>query len=101
MMAMRCCKRLTTCESVKQMSIAVMVDAARLLVYGVDAWRTHAQQARAEGVGFGLIAAACISAFVGAYLGAKLVRKITIEAVRVVVAGMLAVIAILLGTGII
>jgi len=81
--------------------VAVMVDVARLLVYGVDAWRAHAQQARAEGVGFGLIAAACISAFAGAYLGAKLVRKITIEAVRVMVAGMLAIIAILLGTGII
>ncbi|HEX8876521.1 MAG TPA: sulfite exporter TauE/SafE family protein [Phycisphaerales bacterium] len=81
--------------------IAVMVDVARLLVYGVDAWRAHAQQARAEGVGFGLIAAACLSAFVGAYMGAKLVRKITIEAVRVVVAGMLAVIAILLGAGMI
>lgn len=81
--------------------IAVMVDVARLLVYGVDAWRTHAQAAHAEDIGIGLIFAACVSAFVGAYLGAKLVRKITIEAVRVVVAGMLAIIAVLLGAGII
>jgi uncharacterized membrane protein YfcA len=81
--------------------IAVMVDVARLLVYGVDAWRTHAQQARSQGIGFGLVAAACLSAFVGAYFGAKLVRKITIEAVRIVVAGMLAIIALLLGAGLI
>jgi hypothetical protein len=81
--------------------IAVMVDIARLLVYGVGAWRKPVQEAQTQGVGTGLIVAACISAFVGAYLGAKLVRKITIEAVRVVVAGMLAIIAILLGSGII
>lgn len=81
--------------------IAVMVDLARLLIYGVDAWRSRAQAAHAEGVGTGLIVAACISAFLGAFLGAKLVPKITIEAVRRVVAGMLASIAVLLGVGLI
>ncbi|MBY0112609.1 MAG: TSUP family transporter [Phycisphaerales bacterium] len=81
--------------------IAVMVDVARLLVYGLEAWRKPVQEAQTQGVGIGLIAAACISAFVGAYLSAKLVRKITIEAVRLVVAAMLSIIAILLATGII
>lgn len=68
--------------------IAVLVDIARLLIYGWD-------------ISFGvsefnwtLLLSACCAAFAGAYFGAKLVNKITIRSVQLIVSVMLAVVAL-------
>ena len=46
-----------------------------------------------------LVALACLSAFVGAYAGARLIRKITLQWVQWLVSAMLLVIGLGLVTG--
>jgi len=48
-----------------------------------------------------LILIATLAAFIGAFVGSRLLRKVTLRAVQVLVAVMLFLIAILLGSGII
>lgn len=48
-----------------------------------------------------LLAAATLSAFIGAFLGNRLLKEITMDAVRWIVAIVLIVISILLGVGIV
>ncbi|MEJ7577489.1 MAG: TSUP family transporter [Pyrinomonadaceae bacterium] len=48
-----------------------------------------------------LLASATVSAFIGAFLGNRLLKKITMDAVRWIVSIMLIVISVLLGAGII
>ncbi|MGB1697416.1 MAG: sulfite exporter TauE/SafE family protein [Thermoplasmatota archaeon] len=61
---------------------AILVDVGRLLVYGVgglrpdDAW---------------LVATACVAAFAGAYIGKRLLGKVTIDQVRTLVGALLLV----------
>jgi len=75
--------------------IACMIDVSRLGVYAAEfRWNDIR-------VNFGLIIAATLSAFVGAYAGTKLIRKVTIRQVQTIVAVMLAVIAVGLGSGMI
>jgi len=50
---------------------------------------------------YGLLISATVSAFIGAYFGHKLLKKITLKTVQVVVAGMLMLFAVLLGLGMI
>lgn len=66
--------------------IAVLVDVARLFVYARDA--------RAQDVEWGLVAVATLAAFIGSFVGARLLHKVTIKLVRYVVAVMLALIAV-------
>lgn len=74
--------------------IAVLVDLARVLVYG-----GRLAGRRAE-IDYGLVSLASLSAFAGAYLGARLLSKVTIEAVRRIVAVMLVLIALALMSGV-
>lgn len=74
--------------------IAVLVDIARLLVYG---WTSGLS-------GFSkpyLVAVASVSAFVGAFLGAKLLHKVTLRSIQVLVSALLALISFGLLTGLI
>lgn len=75
--------------------IACMIDISRLTVY--------AKQIISIGDRFNypLIIAATLSAFAGAFIGTKFLKKITIATVQHVVATMLFVFAVLLGLGII
>lgn len=75
--------------------IACLIDISRLGVYA-----THfaSEGLRANG---GILLAAISAAFVGTFLGNKLIRKVTVDAVQKIVAGMLFVIAVLLAAGII
>lgn len=75
--------------------IACMIDISRLTVY--------AKQIISIGDQFNyvLIIAATLSAFVGAFIGNKFLKKITIVTVQYVVAAMLFIFAVLLGLGII
>ena len=75
--------------------VACLVDFTRL---GVYAAKFPAAELRANG---GLLAAASVSAFLGAWVGSRLIHKVTMHAVQWTVAVMLLVIAIGLAAGII
>lgn len=75
--------------------VAVMVDVARLTVYGKDLATDY------QGIDWNLVVAASLAAFVGAYLGKKLLQKITIRTVHLVVSVLLILVSLGLMTGII
>jgi uncharacterized protein len=80
---------------------AVMVDVARLAVYGAEfATRGDAGGALRPGL-TGLVVAATLSAFAGSFIGARLVKKVTIASIQKIVGAMLILLAIALGTGIV
>lgn len=75
--------------------VAVMVDVARLSLYGATfLGDTPASIAP-------LVATACLAAFAGSFGGSRLARKVTLRSVRVVVGVMLVVIGALLAAGMI
>ncbi|ADU65073.1 TSUP family transporter [Desulfurispirillum indicum] len=73
--------------------LAVMVDISRLVIYGTDIL------ARSQAVDWQLVIAASGAAFAGAYLGAKILGKITLHTVRAVVSVVLALVAAGMMTG--
>ena len=75
--------------------IACMIDISRLTVYTKQIIEIGDQ------FNYTLIIAATLSAFLGAYIGNKVLKKITIKTLQYIVAGMLFIFAILLGAGII
>jgi uncharacterized protein len=75
--------------------LAVMVDMSRMVVYGAGA------SSYGENVQWRLVIAACISAFLGAYVGAKVLKKVTIRAVRVSVFILLVLVSFGLITGLV
>ena len=77
---------------------AVMVDTARLLVYGVGLFTVPFSTIFGMK---GLILAAMISAFAGALLGRELLKKITLRIVQIVVGVMLIVLGLALSVGLI
>ncbi|MEZ5492631.1 MAG: TSUP family transporter [Gammaproteobacteria bacterium] len=76
-------------------TLAVMVDTTRLLVYGAG---MADQNLRGE---WPLILSACGAAFAGSFLGNRLLTKLTYRSVQVVVTALLAVVAIGLISGLI
>ncbi|MEE4191567.1 MAG: TSUP family transporter [Halieaceae bacterium] len=72
--------------------IAVMVDCARLGLYGLHL----GPQA---GIDWALVAAASLSAFLGAYLGRKWLEKITLQTVRYIVSALLLAVGLGLVSG--
>lgn len=79
---------------------AVMVDAARLAVYGASFFARDLAILR-EREGRGLVLAAIAAAWVGSFLGARLLPAVTLEALRWIVAAMLLLVAGLLAAGIV
>ena len=80
---------------------AVVVDLARLSVYGVAfAARDLGVVLAARGA-WGLIVAAIAAAFAGSFAGARLLPKVTMTGVRWVVAVMLVLVGIALGAGLV
>ena len=71
--------------------LAVMVDLARIIIYGVGV------SAHAEAVEWPLVIGASISASIGAYIGAKLLKKVTLQSVQLIVSALL----IVVGSGLI
>lgn len=76
---------------------AVLVDGVRLAVYGAafqaGGWQVlHGREGQ-------LVLAASLSAFLGAYFGKKLLQKVTLRAVELTVAGMMALIGLALVSG--
>ena len=80
--------------------IAVLVDVARLLVYGAH----FARDPSGDGLEprlLGLVAAATAAAFAGSLLGARLLHKVTIDALRTVIGILLVLLGAALATGLV
>lgn len=75
--------------------IACLVDFSRLTIYAglIGSPGVHGN--------LPLIATATLAAFLGAFLGSRWVKKVTIHTLRKAVAGMLLLVAVLLGSGLI
>lgn len=78
--------------------LAVMVDFGRLTVYGMGFYSVHSTVLTDSG---GLVLAATISAFVGAFLGKEILKKVTLRAVQIVVGTMLILLGVTLSIGLI
>lgn len=74
--------------------LAVMVDLSRMLIYGGNI------AGNSQAIDWPLVVAACVSAFAGAYLGSRLLKKITIRFIQNVVAVLLVVVSVGLITGV-
>jgi uncharacterized membrane protein YfcA len=84
--------------------ISTIVDLARLVVYGVGfAWlaRRRDYVALGDSRTLWLVGAACLAGFLGSYLGAKVVKKVTLRAIQVLVAVLLVGVAAALAAGVI
>jgi uncharacterized protein len=79
---------------------AVVVDVSRLLVYGLAMHAANFAILR-EGGGVGLVAAASAAAFIGSFMGSRLVRKVTMTALHRFVGVALLVLAVALGAGLV
>jgi uncharacterized membrane protein YfcA len=75
--------------------IACLVDFSRLTVYSKQII------AASDEINYALITSATLSAFAGAYVGNRLVKKVTIKMLHYIVAAMLFAFGLLLGVGII
>ena len=78
---------------------AILVDVSRLAVYSTR----YASDAEAitQAGGWWLVAGSTAMAILGAILGARLVRKVTMVAVHIVVGMLLVVVGALLATGLV
>ncbi|MFK8012366.1 MAG: sulfite exporter TauE/SafE family protein [Marinicellaceae bacterium] len=68
--------------------VAVMVDMARLTIYGKDLAENY------QSINWNMVIAASLAAFIGAYLGKRLLQKITIKTVHLIVSLLLIFVAI-------
>jgi uncharacterized membrane protein YfcA len=81
---------------------AVIVDVCRLAVYGLSMHASHWAAVREHAdTTTQLLVAACVSAFVGSFLGARLVKKTTLGALRMIVGVGLVLLSLLLGAGLV
>ncbi|MDR4468594.1 MAG: sulfite exporter TauE/SafE family protein [Nitrospira sp.] len=69
-------------------ALAVLVDIARLSVYGAGT------TIQGEVIEWPLAIGACLSAFLGAYVGAQMLRKVTFRSVQLMVSALLIVVGI-------
>jgi uncharacterized membrane protein YfcA len=74
--------------------LAVMVDMSRMMIYG---WEMTGQHYVVQ---WPLVIAASVSAFIGAYFGSKLLKKITIRSIQLVVSALLIVVSLGLMSGV-
>jgi uncharacterized membrane protein YfcA len=79
---------------------AVVVDVSRLIVYG-STFFFRDFSILAEKGGIGLVVAGSLAAFLGAFIGSRLLKKITMRAIQITVGVMLFVLSIALGAGLI
>jgi len=73
--------------------LAVMVDMSRLVIYGADI------VANRSVVQWPLVLAASASAFIGAYVGSKVLKKVTIRSIQLAVSFVLTIVALGLISG--
>lgn len=75
---------------------AVIVDIARLIVYGLIFYTMKFKRLEAMS---GIILAAMIAAFIGSFIGARLIKKITFHAIQMIVGVMLVLVGAGMATG--
>lgn len=78
---------------------AVVVDLSRLIIYGATFFSRDFAILKNQG-GIELVIAGSLAAFVGAFIGSRLLKKITMRTVQIVVGVMLFLLSIGIGTGI-
>jgi len=71
---------------------AVVVDIARLLVYGVSFYTAQFRQLDSN-IG-SLVVVAILAAFLGSFLGARLVKKVTLRTIQLIVGAMLVIVGL-------
>lgn len=76
---------------------AVIVDVARLIVYGATFYAV--QFVRLDSNVTGLVVAATIAALVGSYFGARLVKKVTLRTIQMIVGITLSAIGVAMAIG--
>jgi uncharacterized protein len=84
--------------------ISTIVDMARLLVYAIGfTWLAQKRDYAALGEQrtLWLVAIACLAGFLGSFIGAKVLKKVTLQSIRLLVAALLLAVAVALGAGII
>jgi len=79
---------------------AVIVDVSRLTVYGITFFSKNFAVLKNQ-VGIGLITAAILVAFLGSFIGSRLVKKITMRTIQLIVGVLLLLISIALGIGVV
>ena len=77
---------------------AFMVDASRLIVYGPGVLKESFSE---EDGSLPLVATAIVAAFVGNYTASRFLEKVTIESIRRLVGVLLAILAVVLATGLV
>src|SRR5208283_2424137 len=77
---------------------AVVVDVSRLAIYGVTFFSQHFTTLGKHGES-GLIIAGILCAWLGSFIGVRLLRKITLKTLQVIVGGMLLLLSAALGIG--
>jgi uncharacterized membrane protein YfcA len=77
---------------------AVVVDVSRLAIYGVTFFSRHFATLGEHGES-GLIIAGILCAWLGSFIGVRLLRKITFKTLQVIVGAMLLVLSAALGIG--
>ncbi len=77
---------------------AVVVDVSRLAIYGVTFFSRHFATL-GEHAESGLIIAGMLCAWLGSFIGVRLLRKITFKTLQVIVGAMLLVSSVALGIG--
>ena len=79
---------------------AVIVDVSRLLVYGATFFSKDFEILKNQG-GVELVLAGTLAAFLGAFIGSRLLNKITMRSIRILVGVLLFLLALSLGIGIV
>jgi len=79
---------------------AVIVDVSRLTVYGITFFSKNFAVLKNQ-VGVGLIVAAILVAFLGSFIGSRMVKKITMRTIQIIVGILLFFVSIMLGVGLI
>ncbi len=79
---------------------AVIVDVPRVIVYGAGFAAADLARLR-DGGGLGLVIAATLCAFVGSFVGSRLIKSVTLRGLKRIVGAALLLFAIALGSGVI
>jgi len=79
--------------------VATLVDVVRISVYGLTFFTRHFEVI--GGYGWTLVGIACVAAWVGSFIGSRLLTKITMRGVRTIVGTLLMLLGIGLGSGLI
>lgn len=74
--------------------LAVMVDLSRMVIYAASV------SAHGDAVEWSLVIGASISAFAGAYVGAQMLKKVTLRSIQLMVSGLLIVVGAALIIGV-